>query len=994
MGKKSHRAKDKYYKLAKEQGYRARSAFKLIQLNKKYDFLSSATCLLDLCAAPGGWCQVAGRYMPAGSTIIGVDLVPIRPIRNVITHAADITTARCRALLRKDMGPKKADVVLHDGAPNVGADWAKDAFTQSELVLCSLKLAVEFLRPGGLFITKVFRSADYNSLMWVFGQLFKRVEATKPMSSRNASAEIFVVCQGYHAPAKLDPRMLDPAYVFEDLGMKPKKVDILHGKAGKQKRNREGYDESLGMILHKTEHVSAFFDSDDPVRVLSEVNQLIFDPENEQDAEIAAHPLTTEEVRTQCSDLKLLSKTDFKLLLRWRSKILRERTAALRAERAEAARAAESEVAPLTEEEKAAAEEAALEEELHEASLREAQRAKREKKRVAKERQKQLRRKALGMDKVAVDMVDDPDLFSLKDIPTSEALDVIRSAELGSAPDPAGGAVDDDGIDFGDQDSDSASDSGSSEGDDADRYQSRLEEELDAAYDTRREKLAGKASAIGAQAADAAKLGKKLTRKQRMAVEASAKEQKALARLDAEHDRYLKLLASAKGSGSSRIRGGAGGPDGEHDGVGGFYADRHDESSDDSSDDEATAARNPLVITDDDVVAADESKRGQDPMGAARRAERWFSQSLFEDAEVDDDAAAVQSSRRLAGDTGSSDSEDEPTDVPSAKRPRFGSDAEDDAGSDAELPDAVKEVDALLAAEGEKSERVKRKERAAKKRARDARKTARGELEPEHGFLEVPADSGDPSLKEKSKAHKALIKAGMGASVKESKSAAKDEGYEVVAAGAAGAGGGSAGHDPRDEDYDSDTHAELLALAGKLRKHTTAKALMDASYNRYAFNDDNLPRWFEDDERTHFRPQLPITKEEVNAIKERFRDIVARPIHKVAEARARKRRRVEQRMETAKKKATVIAAQEDMGEREKARAIQKAYKRAELKRPSAVKVISRAGKRVAQTGKKKGGGGVKFVDARLRSDTRAMDRAKAKKMGSKRKAKGKGKRKR
>ncbi|KAH9867055.1 AdoMet-dependent rRNA methyltransferase spb1 [Plenodomus lingam] len=314
---------DKWYKLAKEKGYRARAAFKLIQLNKKYNFLEKSKVLIDLCAAPGSWCQVASEVMPAGSLIVGVDLAPIKAIPRCITFQSDITTDKCRATLRQHLKHLKADAVLHDGAPNVGTAWVQDAFSQAELVLQSMKLATEFLAEGGTFVTKIFRSKDYNSLLWVFNQLFTKVEATKPPSSRNVSAEIFVVCRGYKAPKNLDPKFLDARSVFAELADPTPNNEAKVFNPEKKKRKRDGYEEG-DWTQFKEVPVSEFIQTTDPIAMLGSLNKLSFEQKPNGDIAVATIdklPETTKEIRDCCADLKVLGRADFKRLLRWRLKV-------------------------------------------------------------------------------------------------------------------------------------------------------------------------------------------------------------------------------------------------------------------------------------------------------------------------------------------------------------------------------------------------------------------------------------------------------------------------------------------------------------------------------------------------------------------------------------------------------------------------------------------------------------------------------------------------
>ena len=187
--------REHFYKEAKRVGYRARSAFKLKQIQKRFNVIKKGDTVIDLGAAPGGWSQIAKELVGEQGTVIGIDLSPIEPINGITFLQGDLTEDSTIHKIRQIVGGDKADVLLSDTSPNISGNYSVDHARSIYLCEHSLKLTAPLLKSGGNFVCKVFTGEDLQEFTKKIHQRFKIVKQFSPAASRKSSSEIYVIAR-------------------------------------------------------------------------------------------------------------------------------------------------------------------------------------------------------------------------------------------------------------------------------------------------------------------------------------------------------------------------------------------------------------------------------------------------------------------------------------------------------------------------------------------------------------------------------------------------------------------------------------------------------------------------------------------------------------------------------------------------------------------------------------------------------------------------------
>ena len=197
----AYKRKDAFYKKAKQEGYRSRAAYKLLELNRTWRILQTGDRVIDLGAWPGGWVQVAAQAVGKSGRVIGIDLVKLEPLplANVTLIQGDATDPDQQQLLLTDLG-RPADVVLSDMAPKLSGVREADEARATELCRTALTCCSTLLKPSGALFLKAFMNEEYQPFVAELRTAFHTVKTSRPEATRKGSAEVYILAAGFIQP--------------------------------------------------------------------------------------------------------------------------------------------------------------------------------------------------------------------------------------------------------------------------------------------------------------------------------------------------------------------------------------------------------------------------------------------------------------------------------------------------------------------------------------------------------------------------------------------------------------------------------------------------------------------------------------------------------------------------------------------------------------------------------------------------------------------------
>jgi 23S rRNA (uridine2552-2'-O)-methyltransferase len=186
---------DHYVKMAQQKGFRSRSAFKLLELQEKYLLIKPGMVVVDLGAAPGGWCQIARPLVGKSGQLIALDILEMEPLEGVEFIQGDFTEDESLLALEGVLSDRKVDLVLSDMAPNMSGMSTIDQAKAMYLAELALEFVRSHLKPGGDYVAKLFQGTDFDGYVSEVRSLFNKVQVRKPKASRPRSREVYLLAR-------------------------------------------------------------------------------------------------------------------------------------------------------------------------------------------------------------------------------------------------------------------------------------------------------------------------------------------------------------------------------------------------------------------------------------------------------------------------------------------------------------------------------------------------------------------------------------------------------------------------------------------------------------------------------------------------------------------------------------------------------------------------------------------------------------------------------